>query len=237
MKGDRTRGLISNRPGAWALALGLTASVAIVGSWRAASGGSPQPAHALACTSWKVIRSPTVNDAILHSVSGTSTTDVWAVGDTTGTPPIIEHWNGASWKESTQSGINGTLGSVSAITPTDAWAVGYQFQGATPTLTEHWDGTAWRRVTSPNPGSQDELHGSVAIASDDVWAAGQYLVPDGSTIQPLYLHWDGTTWSHVPEAPGLTDGGIIVRMAATSSSDVWAVGYVGLPTGSNALIE
>src|SRR5438477_595191 len=218
MKGDRTRGLISNRPGAWALALGLTASVAIVGSWRAASGGSPQPAHALACTSWKVIRSPTVNDAILHSVSGTSTTDVWAVGDTTGTPPIIEHWNGASWKESTQSGINGTLGSVSAITPTDAWAVGYQFQGATPTLTEHWDGTAWSVVPpAPPPVAESTQANSIAsISATDAWA-----VFWGASGSPFIEHWDGTAWSVVASP---TVEGTLSGVSASNTSDVWAVG-------------
>lgn len=51
--------------------------------------------------------------------------------------------------------------------------------------------------------------------------------PNGA-LQPLYEHWDGTVWTLVPPAPGTSkSGGIIYGMFATSTSDVWTVGYKG----------
>lgn len=74
--------------------------------------------------------------------------------------------------------------------------------GFPKTLIEHWDGSAWGITTSPSPG-HDTLFTSVSpVASDDVWAAGQYQAVNGS-LQPLYEHWDGDAWTQVPPHPAL----------------------------------
>src|SRR5439155_2389965 len=55
-------------------------------------------------------------------------------------------------------------------------------------------------------------------SSNDVWAVGYYS--DGSTFRTLTEHWDGATWSVVPN-PGT---GHLNDVAAISSNDVRAVG-------------
>src|SRR5206468_5640875 len=73
----------------------------------------------------------------------------------------------------------------------------------------------------------DSLYGVKAISSNDVWAVGHYYT--GSTWRTLTEHWNGAQWGIVssPNASGdnIMTGGI----GATSSSDVWAVGYAGNP--------
>lgn len=81
----------------------------------------------------------------------------------------------------------------------------------------------WAIVPSPNPGTNanDLLNGVATIAANDVWAVG---TSNSNTVsQSIIEHWDGISWSVVPNAhPGSTDQ--LTAIAAVSSADVWAVG-------------
>jgi hypothetical protein len=193
------------------------------------------------CRPWKVVPAPEEKDAGLDGVSGTSSTDVWAVGDVGGSPPYIIHWDGSTWTQTVQSEIDGSLLDVEAISPTDAWAVGHLSGADARTLVEHWDGTAWTVVDSPSPGFiYNHLTAVSAVAPNDVWAAGIYGPPEGGT-QPLFLHWDGTSWTQFPEPDGTRlHGASIHALEVVSASEVWAVGYRGVadpPLGLQPLVE
>jgi hypothetical protein len=81
----------------------------------------------------------------------------------------------------------------------------------------------WSIVSSPNPGSNanDSLRGVTTIATNDVWAVGTIF--SNTVIHSIIEHWDGTSWSVVPNAhPGGFDE--LNGISAVSSDDVWAVG-------------
>jgi hypothetical protein len=123
-------------------------------------------------------------------------------------------------------GRNGNqLYGAAVLSPHDAWAVGWQHlsNGSYDPLIEHWDGTAWS--LSPNPdlpkGSQ-MLADVDALTSVDAWAVGE--TRHGiQRVTPLLMHWDGTSWSIVSGAGGVTDGGLF-GVSMVSSDDAWAVG-------------
>lgn len=219
--------------------LGLSATIALVWAglgWARVT--APKRASPSICRAWRVVSSPVVADGTLSRASATSSTDVWAVGTLGGAQPIIEHWDGTRWTEVTQPGIHGPLAGVAAVSSDDAWAVGHLVSGSSDLpLIEHWDGSSWSPVRSPAPGHGDVLNVAAAVASSDVWAAGYYTVPSGSTIQPLYLHWDGSRWQHIPEAPGLTNGGVIGALAVASATDVWAGGVSSTIASTVPLFE
>ncbi len=167
---------------------------------------------------WTVANSPSAA-GFIQKLAGTGAGDIWAVGYTTSTvaKPLIEHFNGTQWQRVTApfAGIGGQLYGVVALSTTNAWAVGFTTQtkvgnaqtilsSPVQTLIEHWDGQSWQIVASPNVGTasvfqRDVLYGIAALSSTDVWAAGQFQLPDGSGSQlTLGLHWDGATWSIVP---------------------------------------
>ena len=81
-------------------------------------------------------------------------------------------------------------------------------------------------VPSTNPGtSGNDLHAVAAIGAADVWAVGD---SNGNT---LLEHWNGTAWSTVTGAnlsstPQVTTSfaGVLNAVAASGTSDVWAVG-------------
>lgn len=131
------------------------------------------------------------------------------------------------------SGRQVTLTGVAAVSATDAWAVGYTTSGnTTHTLIEHYDGTAWTVLASPNPGGRyvNALTAVTAISADDVWAVGYFLhkspqlpLRQGKT---LTLHWDGTSWTHIPSGNlEPYQWNRLSAISADSSDDVWAVGF------------
>src|SRR5205807_1268157 len=143
------------------------------------------------CGTWKFVPSPLFTSGTLSGVAGTSSTDVWAVGGAVPAAPIIEHWDGTTWRSVPSPHLAGTLASVDAISPTDAWAVG-SASNAQPDA-EHWDGTAWAIVPTAPLSSNGGLSGVSGVSTTDVWATGHYDAADG-TVQPLFEHWDGTSW-------------------------------------------
>jgi hypothetical protein len=92
-------------------------------------------------TAWKVVPSPTTSTiGILTAISAISASDIWAAGcdncgDVGGTPPLIEHWNGASWTINpapTQAG--GVAGNTIIAFPAskDVFVGGFVFASSGP---------------------------------------------------------------------------------------------------------
>ncbi len=184
-------------------------------------------------TSWSVVSSPNVASMfnVLTAVSAISATDMWAVGNYSGTQgyqALIEHWNGTNWSivpgPSSQSG---RLNGVTAIASNNVWAVGTG-TGATgdQTLVEHWDGTSWSVVNSSGPGvATNTLNGVAAISANNVWAVGEdsNSAAPSATYTPLIEHWNGTSWGMV-SSPLQGTSDLLNGIAAVSASDMWAVG-------------
>ena len=134
-------------------------------------------------TSWTIVpidRLPPGASGLFSDVAGTSTDDVWAVGQYTlqdgsgGT--LAEHWDGLAWHR--MKADVGALDSVTAISPDDVWASG---GGNTP-ATAHWDGTTWTllRPSQPRFGALFDI---TAIPSHELWAVGEG--DNGGPLQPL----------------------------------------------------
>ncbi|HUS13447.1 MAG TPA: S-layer homology domain-containing protein [Chloroflexia bacterium] len=185
-------------------------------------------------TAWSRVASPTVEGiSELNDVAAIAADNVWAVGAVNGTHgTLVEHWNGATWSivpSPPQSfGDNYILTEVAAVAPADIWAVGLIDQGSgfQRTLTEHWDGATWSIVPSPDPGGYySRLDGVVALAADNVWAAGSYSTATGSDPpRTLIEHWNGTAWTVVASpSPGLFFNAL-EDVTALAADDLWAVG-------------
>jgi hypothetical protein len=124
--------------------------------------------------------------------------------------------------------VPGFLLGVAATSSSDAWAAGIASTSTSVhTLIEHWNGTAWCTVATPNPGGSsgtNQLEGVAAVSSSSAWAVGSY----GTSTQShtLIAHWNGTAWSQQasPNPAGFSGGSVLAGVAATSSSNAWAVG-------------
>ena len=166
---------------------------------------------------------PFQND--LHSVSASSTSDIWAVGQ------AAIHFDGTKWTAFRVPGIHGDntsrLGGVVNFAPNNAWAVGLINIGLGNgnQVIEHFDGTKWSLFPGPKfqPGDQPALSSLTAISANDMWAAGYILANNGQSLFPLFEHFDGTSWTAFQTASG---NATIFNVSAAATNDIWAVGTV-----------
>ena len=150
---------------------------------------------------WSVVAAPDVGR--LGAMAAITADDAWALGSG------LLHWDGTSWHEvRPPRGMGAEYDAISASGPNDVWLAGVRdgpligaSTGGLSTVIAHFDGRRWTQMVPPNPGTRDNyLNGIVALAPDDVWAAGYSTdvgksEPEDST---LTMHWDGSSWSVVP---------------------------------------
>ena len=196
-----------------------------------------------------VVASPNgTGNNVLQSNTVINANDAWAVGTTSATSTssrtLAEHWNGTSWSIKATANPDtrhNRLLSVSAVSSNDIWAVGYYDINATnlhdlATLAEHWNGTSWSKVTTVNPTVGALFLGVTTIATNDVWAVGQYFNFGTFSWNTLTEHYNGSTWSVVPSANSSTlDYNELDTISAFSSTDIWAVGLHAPVNGDGSL--
>jgi len=119
-------------------------------------------------------RAPNIAERALFGVIGTSSTNVFAVGDA-GT---ILHYDGSSWYPQ-NSGTNERLLAVWLASARDGYAV-----GARGTIVRY-NGSSWT-VVPTRPGTAYDLGAVWGSSATDVFAVG-----DAGTI----LHYDGDRWT------------------------------------------
>jgi hypothetical protein len=138
---------------------------------------------------------------ILQGVSGSSASNVWAVGwyqsgpGTSDYSTLVEHWDGTRWQvqpspDDPRSGTESQLFAVAALSRTSALAIGNSGAGSVRPLTERWNGVLW--TTVPNklrPGVRyADLTAIAAVNPRYAWAWGT----------PFLERWNGTSWQQVP---------------------------------------
>src|SRR5439155_13866460 len=171
--------------------------------------------------------------------------DVWAAGsryDGIDDRPLAEHFDGSRWAivtVPTPGAGAAYLRAVGGVSGTDVWAAGYQTtqSGAQQSLIEHYDGVAWTIIPSANPASLAVyLSSIVALATNDVWAAGHYL-DNAGIYRTLVEHWDGSSWTIVATSNAGNGDNALNGLAAVGPNDIWAVGYwLSTPGGSSATL-
>jgi hypothetical protein len=194
-------------------------------------------------SAWTVVPSPGKLDvnSVLAAVSGTGTTDVWAVG-ATGCPgrrsgTLALHWNGSSWSivPTPAPGFVPYLHGVAALTPSDAWAVGdTTMAGTDDPLIEHWNGRVWQ-VSQVGPAVHGSLLGVAASGAANVWAVGSPAVQGRPGL--VALHWNGRNWSPVPVPVPRGATGQLFAVAPLPNGQAVAAGQWRVGSAAHVLIE
>jgi hypothetical protein len=164
-------------------------------------------------------------DNELKSISAAAPNDIWAVGSAAG-DSLTMHWNGTTWTifPTPELPLDAPLEGVTAVASNDVWAVGFQEDPGSLNSSNvifHWNGSSWAVIPSPNPGgnSVDKLHDVADAAANDVWAVGEHWDQNGTNLGTI-LHWDGASWSVVPN-----DCGPLFGVTVLAPNDIWAVGW------------
>jgi hypothetical protein len=147
---------------------------------------------------------------------------------------LIAHYDGSTWTRipspnpQTRNIMYGVLG----LSSTNVWAVGVAQDVSSgiedDSLMMRWNGTSWTTVTAPEaePGSGDRL---LAVSASSIWGIGYYNSPKSGLIEPLLLHWDGSSVAKNP-APDLAESAVLFGASANPAGTVWAVGYSSPPS-------
>jgi hypothetical protein len=170
----------------------------------------------------------------LYGVAAISARNVWAVG-LTPSSSLIVHWNGSAWSQSVAGA--GYYEGVAASSARDVWAVGgTNWFSPSQTFAEHWNGSSWSHVATPNPAVGGYFNDVAATSAGNAWAVGLATSSGpggGSAVAPLIEHWNGKHWT-IQNLQRAVPGGQFDGVAATSSSNAWAVGWTG---ANQTLIE
>jgi hypothetical protein len=175
-------------------------------------------------TQWSYVPSPSIT--MLYGITAISATDVWAVGyelNNGERNSLTVHWDGTQWSivpsPNPPNEYCVTLQGTTAIATNDVWAVGWYNDDCnvppTTSFAEHWDGTQWS--IDSILGTSSQLFGVAARSTNDVWAVGNTR---GQIT--LTYHWDGSSWSQVPD-PNVKNSNFY-GVAVTPKGDFWAVG-------------
>jgi len=218
---------------------GVLAAVGLAAGLTLASPGTASATAA--CSAWDGTEPVSPSGGLLSGAAMVSPCDVLVAGvslpssDGGAEHPLIERWTGGgNWAVvPTPAPANATimdLNAIAADSAADAWAAGEYIDDSTAVthgLLLRWDGHTWAQVTLP--AGTGGLAAVTAISPSDVWVAGG----------PLLLHYDGTSWTRWP-LPAISPDGFpqtvhLVSMAATSASDVWAVGRLGNVPGNGEI--
>jgi hypothetical protein len=198
------------------------------------------PSMASASTTWSVAHPPyTATDNVpyvpLNAITAISATNVWAVGQDSGSPQI-DHWNGASWSRSAlPSGPcsvfeNGcVLTGVGGDSASDVIAVGNGTLNSNSAagwvsvpLAFRWNGSGWQPMTIPSSVSSGAMQHVQAFSPTDAWAIGNSF--NGSSSVATAVQWNGSAWTEVATPISTTAGLTMNAISGSSSSDIWAVG-------------
>ncbi len=199
----------------------------------------PATANA-ASTTWTVTHPPyTAEDSVpyapLNAISAVSASNVWAVGQSSGTP-LIERYNGSSWAQSMlPSGpcsvfeADCNLTGVSGDSASNVIAIG---SGTIPTsagwevetLAYQWNGSAWHALTVPSSIPSTALEHIQAFSTTDAWAVG--TAPNASDTGSVVaaVNWNGSTWTQVATPFSTTVNLTVNAISGDSASDIWVVG-------------
>jgi hypothetical protein len=203
------------------------------------------PGMASAATAWSVAHPPytavdNVPYAPLNAVTAVSATNVWAVGQSSGTP-LIDHYNGSRWSQSSlPSGpcnvfeADCNLTGVSGDSASDVIAIG---NGTIPTssgwqietLAYRWNGTAWRALTVPSGIAYSAMDHIQAFSPTDAWAVGSAANSAGTGSTVAAVNWNGTTWTQVATPFSTANNLNVNAISGDSASDIWVVGQTVTP--------
>jgi len=127
-----------------------------------------------------------------------------------------------------------TLSGLACTSASSCVAVGSYFKSHTSqTLVESWSGSAgkWNVISSPDPGTDNQLNAVSCTSSTNCIAVGEYN--NGTNVQTLAMLWNGAAWSTVasPNQPG--DDNTLDGVSCTGPSSCTAVGEYGPSDGNS----
>jgi hypothetical protein len=228
-----------------AVVAAVLSAAALTGAAADRAAGAAGPAAGGCAPAWKLVSTPAPPgaDTYMYGAAATSAKDAWFAGYE---PPVAEtggiatalpwvvHWNGRSLGVAPavpQAAFFAprTATADSFDSPADGWVLGQSMNDAYVPYAARWNGGRWTitpLAISPDPASAAATPNPSAVASlspSDAWIVGGFGPQLGSS-GALIEHWDGSSWTIVPNPASSEADSELSRITAVSATDIWAVG-------------
>ena len=206
-------------------------------------------------TNWRHLPSPDLGlgGAELSSISCPTPDDCIAVGFyiparftmQAPTYPLIEEYDGQTWKVVTSPGVgpNSVLESVSCPNASSCTAVGYETTnlGQNPGdsfFIENFDGQSWTVTPTSSPGGTNSELDSVSCPSTASCVAVGNIAPksDTTTTLPLIEALEAGKWTATTTPTYTTRSGILYDVTCLAVGDCVAVGNAGTGQSSGSAL-
>jgi hypothetical protein len=157
-------------------------------------------------------------DNAFLSITGSSATDVYAVGADPGTGPGVVHYDGSSWT-TLATGSTGDLWWVTRVGADSLWMGGA-------------DGRVLHYVPSTNTFTEAVTDSSITVfglwgASDtEVWAVGGDI--NATSAGAAIWRWDGKAWTEMSLPEDAANEIAVYKIWGRASDDIYAVGTGGI---------
>lgn len=170
---------------------------------------------------WEIVAQD--QPAALLSVWAGSPTNVWVVGGSDGTGPIVEHYDGTTWTK-----FDTGLGPMVDLW----WVKGFDdgrilMSGSHSTIVSTTDGSSFTPMTTP--AGTVTVFGMWGASSTQVWAVG------GTGASGAFA-WqgDGSTWTAYPTIP--TGFSTVWKVNGLAADNIWFSGTNGMTAQWNGSI-
>lgn len=193
-------------------------AVAVAAVIATAAAGMPA-AQASSSPGWRVTWTLSAKNTELDTLAALKGGTAWAGGETPAQLPVVYHLVSGKWHATVLPGTTGTfVSSVSATSPTNVWAA----LANTPAV-EHLTTKGWVAHTFAIGSDQILIDGVVTISPKDTVV----FAYDFATKLTYTYGYNGKQWSRrlIPDA--VTANGDTGLVSATSSSNIWALTFVG----------
>jgi hypothetical protein len=161
---------------------------------------------------------PSIGDGSLLSLYAPSSSDAWAVGESSSGGSLYQHFTGTAWANVT--GPNIEPAAIDGTSDSDLWVVG-------TSSSAHYNGSSWTThalvIPSGTAGEGDEFDTSVnqvyAASADDAYAVVAVINNTSLANEEILEHFNGTAWSIVTNVPNVTATGAVVSQVTGSGAD------------------
>ena len=176
-------------------------------------------------TSWSVVSDP---DANFSGISGTSASNIFAVGETPGDPPggpetltFVDQWNGTSWTQVTSANPSTTQDGLNGVTTLS--------NGTVVTVGDSFPGTFIESASIPVTPPANTIATTTALTSTTSSSPFGASVTFTATITPA------STGSAAPTGSVAFMSGSTLLGGGTVSNDVAAFTTTALPVGTSSI--
>ena len=143
-----------------------------------------------------------------------------------------------SWSIMSSPSPNPTdLASVACSSPTNCFAVGNLRGAKDRPLVKRWDGTSWSIMPSAHRAKSSHLSAVTCESATSCFAVGVSDDDDGAFHETFAEHWNGTSWSLMPNPEPVGRVSVLLGVACPTVRSCFVVGNSTNGATDKALVE